>query len=230
MISTVLKKHIRYYFLNLFLFLLCSANYAQRNDAALWADIVLEKRIVPKLTVHFKEAIRVGQNVTQLNYSYSDIGLTFKINKNIQTSLDYRFIRKLQVENYISLRHRVYFTLELKKKLKPFTLNARFIFQSQLEDVYSREKGKIPDYYERTKLTVKYDLNRFTPYLATELYINIIRWEQLLPNRYRLFAGFNYELNKMNGLEIYYLFERQFNQKNPLTNYVVGISYTHQFY
>ena len=204
--------------------------HAQRNDARLWASIRLEKQVSPRLLAHFKEAIRIGQNITQLNYSFSDIGLTFKVNKHIFVSLDYRLIHKLQMEEYISVRHRFYFTLLLKKKFKPFIISTRFIFQSELQDIYSSEEGKIPDYYLRSKITVKYDLNRFRPYLATELHTNVIRWEQLLPNRYRAIGGLSYELNKMNELEAFYIFERRFNEYNPLTNYIIGIGYTHRFY
>lgn len=205
-------------------------SYSQRSDAALWTTLKLEKLLVPKVLVHYKQSVRFGQNFSQLIYSYSDIGVTYKFNKNIKTSLDYRFINKQQTIQEQSFRHRFYWTLTLKKKVKPFILSYRHRIQYQLEDILTSENGHIPDYYSRSKITVKYPLEKFTPFIASELYSKIINWDQLLPNRYRLYAGCGYSFNKTNELNLYYLIDRRFNQKDPLTNYVIGIAYSHTFY
>lgn len=204
--------------------------YGQRNDANLWASVTLKKLASQKVLLHFKQAARVGQNVTQLNYSFSDIGVTYKFNKNIQTSVDYRFINKLNSIQDLSLRHRLYWTLTLKKKIMPFTLVYRHRIQYQLEDVYSSETGQTPSYYTRSKLTIKYDLNRFTPYVASELQSKIVDWEQLVSKKLRLFAGCAYKFNKTDELNLYYLIDKRFNQIDPVTNYVIGIAYSHTFY
>ncbi|MBA3704466.1 MAG: DUF2490 domain-containing protein [Bacteroidetes bacterium] len=225
-----MKKTILYFLLVHFLFCWNTNCISQQNDAALWAKIRLEKLVTPRILIHFKEAVRIGQNFTQPNYAYSDIGLTFKINKNIYTSLNYRFTSKRQVENFLSIRHRFYFTLSLKKKIRPICIITRFILLSQFKDIYTSEEGMVPQYYLRSKVTVRYDLNRFSPYEAAELITNITRWSQLQSDRYRLFAGCKYEFNKFNELDLYYMVEKHINQENPITNYVVGIGYTHRFY
>lgn len=205
-------------------------SYGQRNDANLWASITLEKLATPKVLLHFQQAARVDQNITQLNYTYSDIGATYKFNKNIQTSLNYRFINKLNKTQEFSLRHRLYWTITLKKKIKPFTIVYRHRIQYQLEDMYSSENGQTARYYTRSKLTLKYDLNRFTPYIASELITKIVDWDQLESRKFRLFGGCSYQFNKTDELNLYYLIDKQINQKDPLTNYVIGVAYTHTFY
>lgn len=205
-------------------------SYGQRNDSNLWASTTLQKLATPRILLHFQQAARIGQNITQLNYTYSDIGVTYKFNKNIQTSLNYRFINKLNKTQDFSLRHRLYWTLTLKKKIKPFTIVYRHRIQYQLEDMYSSENGQTPHYYTRSKLTLKYDLNRFTPYVASELFTKIVDWDQLESRKFRLFAGCNYQFHKTNDLSLYYLIDKRINQKNPLTNFVVGVAYTHTFY
>ena len=225
-----MKNTITYYFLVFILFCTLSNTYAQRNDAAIWESITLEKRITPKTLVHFQQAARFGQNITSIKRTHYDLGLTFKINKNFSTSLDYRFITRFFTENGTSLRHRIQWNLILKKKINPFVFIYRHRMQGQLKDFYSSEDGKTPSYYSRSKITVKYEFNKLSPYIAGELYTKIINWNTLQSNRYRVFGGFDYQLNKMNELNLYYLFERRFNKYNPLTNYVIGIGFTHRFY
>jgi predicted porin len=205
-------------------------SYGQRSDAALWTSLELEKLLVPKVLIHYKQSVRFGQNFSQLIYSFSDLGATYKFNKSIKTSLDYRFINKQQRSQEQSFRHRVYWTLTLKKKVKPFILSYRHRIQYQLEDILTSENGYIPDVYSRSKIAVKYPINRFTPFVAAELYTKIINWDQLLPNRYRLSGGCGYSFNKTNELILYYLFDKRFNQNDPLTNYVIGITYCYTFY
>lgn len=223
-------KRISVPFVLLNLIYLTSLCYGQRSDANLWASVSLEKLASPKVLLHFKQAARVSQNITQLNYSFSDIGVTYKFNKNIKTSLDYRFINKLNSIQDLNLRHRLYWTLTLKKKVKPFVLVYRHRIQYQLEDVYSSETGLTPQYITRSKITIKYDLNRFTPYVASELQSKIVNWEQLVSRKLRFFAGCNYKFNKTNELNLYYLIDKRFNKIDPLTNYVIGIAYTFTFY
>jgi hypothetical protein len=223
-------KRLTLTFVLLNLIYLTQLCYGQRNDANLWASVSLKKLARPKVLLHFKQAARVGQNITQLNYSYSDIGVTYKFNKNVQTSVDYRFINKLNSIQDLSLRHRLYWTLTLKKKLKPFILVYRHRIQYQLQDFYSSETGATPSYYTRSKLTIKYDLNRFNPYVASELQSKIVDWEQLVSRKLRFFAGCGYKFNKTDELNLYYLIDKHFNEIDPLTNYVIGIAYTHTFY
>lgn len=217
-------------FILLILTCFLKVGYGQRNDANIWASVSLEKLATSNLLIQYKQAIRIGQNITQLNYSFSDIGATYKLNKNIQTSLNYRFINKLTKIQELSFRHRFYFTLALKKKIKPFILVYRHRIQYQLEDMYTSENGEDPHYYTRSKITVKYDLNRFTPYVASELQTKIIDWNNLVSRKFRVFAGCSYKFNKTDELDLYYLIDKRFNQKDPLTNYVIGIAYTHTFY
>lgn len=223
-------KRITISFVLINLINLTQISYGQRSDANLWASVSLEKLANPKLLFHFQQAARVGQNITQLNYSFSDIGTTYKFNKHVQTSLNYRFINRINNIQDLSLRHRLYWTLTLKKKVKPFTLVYRHRIQYQIEDVYSSETGQTPHYYTRSKITIKYDLKRFTPYLASELQSKIVDWEQLVSKKLRFFAGCNYKFNKTDELNLYYLIDKRFNQTDPLTNYVIGIGFTHTFY
>ena len=204
--------------------------YSQRNDAGLWLSLELDKPLTQRFSLQFKHTERFAQNITQWDLSYSDLGLGYNFTKHIEGSLNYRFINKFNPDYGIGIRHRFYGELIFKKKIRPFIFAFRQRFQNQLEDVYKSEDGLIHEYYTRSKLTIKYDLNRFAPYVASELYFKLVPGEQPLPNRYRVFLGSAYKINKTNKFSVYYLFDRRFNKKDPLTNYVIGVNYKHTFY
>ncbi|MES2590701.1 MAG: DUF2490 domain-containing protein [Bacteroidota bacterium] len=224
------KLTITWFLLPIFVICITLKAASQRNDAALWTSIQLEKHITSNWLFHYQQAARFNQNISQLNVTFSDLGATYMLNKHIKTSLNYRFINKKDVESGNSLRHRLYWDVILKKKIKPISLIYRHRLQYQLEDIYSSDDGEVLHNYSRSKFTVKYNINKVTPFVATELYVKIIDWNQLLGNKYRLIAGLDYDFNKTNELSIFYLFNKNFNKKNPLTSYIIGIAYSHTFY
>lgn len=211
-------------------FLFVTYGYSQRNDAGLWLSLELEKPLTQRLSIQFKQTERFANNITRWDLSYSDLGLGYNLTKRIEISANYRFVNKFNPEYGMSVRHRFYGDITFKKKLKPFIFSFRQRFQNQMEDASSSEEGGIPEYYTRSKLTIKYDLNKFTPYVASEMYFKLVPGEQPFPNRYRVFFGVGYEINKTNEVCPYYLIDKRFNQNDPLSNYVIGLTYKHTFY
>lgn len=222
-------------------FCLILTSVGQTKDAAVWENIYLQKHLTPRWVIHFNHEGRITKNVSQFHYGYGDFGLTYKFNKNFHATVDYVFVAKYLEKSGLSNRHQTYVALTYKKKIRPFVFSYRQMLQEQVQDIYSSELGKLPAYFSRSKLTIKWELNRFTPYVASELYVRLSeayakdpehRTQPYGPhaNRMRYFAGCFYELNKMNLVEAYYLIEQHFNENNPATNYVIGIGYAHEFY
>jgi hypothetical protein len=225
----------------LFLCYFIQITHAQKNDAAVWENIYLEKQITPRFKIHLNHEGRITENITQFRYGYADFGVSYKFNKNFHTSIDYVFVEKYLDKSGLSYRHQYYISFTYKKKVDPFIIYFRQMFQDQVQDIYSSSLGKLPVYFSRSKVTIKCELNRYTPYIASELYVRLSEPYSNNPesvsqpngihaNRVRYFAGFFYELNKMNFVELYYMIEKHFNENDPLTNYVIGIGYAHEFY
>ena len=206
-------------------------------DAGLWENIYLEKKITSKWNVHLNHEGRVDQNMTRFYYAYADVGITYEFTKHVKVMGDYVFLEKLKNNNdYWSTRHQAYVALVLKQKIGSFAISDRTMFQVQYTDVYSSEHGMLPDYKLRNKLTIKYNNNsRYTYYIASEMYYKVNSYNKVnLPqgrqiDRMRYFAGVFYELNKMNKIELYYLFENNFNINKPVNKSVIGIGYAHYF-
>ena len=203
--------------------------HAQMNDFALWENISFEKLINSKTTIHLNHEGRINENASHFYYAYADAGLTYKINKHFNASLDYVFVEKQLYNEFWSTRHQFYGDIIYKKTIKSFRFYVRSMIQGQVQDIYSSETGKIPGYYFRNKITLKYDLRRYTPYVALESYNKVNLPGIEITDRFRYFAGCFYELDISNELELYYLLERHININNPKTNYILGIGFGHLF-
>jgi len=203
---------------------------AQVNDAGLWTGINLEKKISKRFSVTLSEELRMNENISEAGSFLTDVGLNYKVNKYIRISGSYRFTNKRQLDDSYSERHRYYFDLNLRTKYSFFTFNLRSRYQSQYKDINSSAGGKIPDHYLRNKLSIKYELNKKIDFfISNEFYTPLRTYDKLLYDNIRYNFGVEYTFNKMHSIDLSYLIQREYNVKNPETDYVICIGYNFNF-
>jgi hypothetical protein len=209
-----------------------SDTFAQYNDAQLWENFSISKKLTRNSNLHFNHEGRFTNNMSLFYYLYGDIGITRSINKYFKIELDYVLVWK-QTNTRESWRHQWYTALIFKHKLfKRLEFGDRFMYQQQYQDFYSSDAGRYPQDYLRNKLMLFYNFKtypyyKFSPYISTETYYHLDNNDKYGPqfDRNRYFAGVFYNFNKKNALELYYMIEKHFNINNPPTNYVCGIGY-----
>jgi hypothetical protein len=209
----------------------CFAKYHQVEDAQLWENISVSVKLTRLTTFHFNHEGRIANNISLFHYAYGDFGITRMLNKHFKVEGDYVLVWK-QTEDHVSWRHQFYTALIFKQKLTPFELELRGMYQQQYQDIYSSDLGRYPSDYLRGKFTLSYKFNtypfyRFEPYFATETYYHLDNNDKYGSqfDRMRYFVGCFYSFNKKNTLELYYLFEKNFNTNDAAMNYVIGIGY-----
>jgi hypothetical protein len=217
-----------------FIFLLClmfllntRTTFAQYNDAGTWISINAEKKITPVFSFTLSEEGRFNENFCELGTFFTDAGLSYKVNKLIKVSLNYRFTNKRKIDDSYSVRHRYYVDLSIRKKFKPIILSFRTRFQSQYTDMFSSSTGLMPSYYSRNKLTLKFDLDKnYTPYISAELFSPLNNPDGgIFIDNTRYAVGIEYTFNRMHSLDIFYLIQRECNVNNPETDYIIGLGY-----
>jgi len=204
------------------------------NDAGLWCTFNVEKKLTQKFGVFLTEEYRLKENFSRNNLFYTDLGLFYKPIDLIKVSLSYRCIEKFQLDRSISFRHRIMIDVLLKKKVEKFVLSFRQRLQTEYRNIYSSELGSIPEWYTRSKLTVKYDLDKpINPYVAVELRYQIYNPRSVEVNklwhRARYIAGLDYKKNDMHTFGLYYLIQREWNVSSPQNLYIVGLEYSLSF-
>lgn len=220
----------------LFIFTLLSVSYttvAQQyvDDAAVWINIYLEKKMNKHIDIHLNQQNRFNDNVTEHGNSYADLGLTYNFNKNIGLMADYVFIERRKLDNSYSTRHQFYAAFLVKKEIGKWKFIYRNMIQSQVKNVYSSYDGAVPVWQNRNKITLKYQLNkRFTFYSAQELYLPLYQAKSRGLNRSRTFGGLFYKLTKYTELEGYFMYQHELNSF-AVTNrvFVYGFGIEHKF-
>lgn len=201
---------------------------AQTNDAQLWMSAEIEKKLTPKLSLHFSEEMRMNENITEAGTIFSDLGVSYDLAKGLNLSANYRFTDKRRLDDTYSNRHRYYFDLTYKYAPKPVIISLRARVQSQYTDFLTSENGKIPENYERTRLKVAFDFGkRYRPYLASEMYVPLNgNITSLMIDCMRYQAGIDYKFNQRNSITAFYMVQKEINVAAPETDYVVGLGYS----
>ncbi|MCB0397471.1 MAG: DUF2490 domain-containing protein [Flavobacteriales bacterium] len=199
---------------------------AQVKDAGLWLGVNVKKNLTQKFSVEFGQALRWNENVTELGSTFSEIGGAYKIRPRLHISAFYRFGQDRQLDNRYSLCHRYYADLSYKIKLKPISLTFRERYQATYRDINRREKGEVARDYLRTRLALKYDLEKkYTPYLEAEAFYRVDDW--ITKIRFR--GGMEYDFNKWSSIELFYMINKEIQVVNPWTSFITGVSYTYSF-
>lgn len=196
-----------------------------------WTTATVEYGLNKKWNVFVTEEFRLKENLTRLNLFYTNVGVEYKITKNLKTSLVYRSTQKFMPNNFFSFRHRIQWDVTVKKEYGKFDLSYRHRLQSEVKNIYSSDIGRLPEWFSRSKFQVKYDLDKpYTPYVSVEFRYQILDHQNprtnLLWHRVRYQGGIDYKLNSHHYFGLYYLIQDEFDIENPERLYIIGLEYT----
>lgn len=201
------------------------------SDAGLWTTLNVSKKLNDKFSLFITEEFRLKENFTMINLFYTDMGVEVKPAKFLKVALSYRAIQKYiyQDETY-SHRHRFQLDITLKKKFDNLSFAWRQRFQREVRNINSSEDGMMPEWYTRSKLTIKYETDGdFSPYFATELRYQFHNPRMVENDGYwhraRFIVGTDYKINDKNSLGFYYLIQREWNVSSPQHQYILGLEY-----
>jgi len=218
------------YLLLICLLLTGGSLHAQVNDAQLWLSVNLEKKLTSDFTIGFSEEIRLNENMTEVGTVYSDLGLSYRFLKRFKAGATYRFTLKRRLDDTYKKYHSWYAECTYKEKIKPVSMLLRLRYQSRYDEPYTSENAAISENHFRTKVTLKYDLDKkFAPYVFGEAFFGTGVPAYRSFDQLRLCAGIEYSFNRMHMIDLHYLFRREYNVNNPETDYVVGVAYYLKF-
>ncbi len=228
--------------LALLLFHLFASAQNYYDDAQIWGEIYLEKKLNKKFDVHLDLQGRFINNVSQLGRARSDIGVGYKITKNIKVTAAYRYVQKRNKDDSYRTRHQYYVALILKKNLGRWRFSYRNRFQSRYNVPGDNSDVNVVQYYDRNKITIRYEATkRFSFYVAEEVYIPINNPQLTGLSQSRSFAGTHIKVTKRQQIELYFMYQVQLQKGDWYTqdddysykplkrNFVYGIGYSIEF-
>jgi len=214
--------------------LMSFAVQGQQTDFGVWTSISLDKKLNNKFSINLAEELRFFQNAQRYDLSYTNLGISYKINKAVKFSLFYRNLQKHRDNNSISWRHRLYADLQIKQKFYPLTFVYRSRFQSQVRDYYSSDDGNIPERNWRHKFDLRYELLRgVTPYIAAEFRYQLKNMRNRSANntinRGRYIIGCQYAYSRAKTFDLFFMHQGEMNVSNPQKSYNIGVEYNYSF-
>jgi hypothetical protein len=209
--------------------------FAQNEDLNLWTSAGIEKKLSRRFSIALSEELRLKENISQFDMTYTNLGVKFKLSKKIRLSLYYRFIQKQRLDESMSFRHRIYGDVSFHFKFNRFLIVDRIRYQAQVKDYYSSEFGSLPEDNLRNRLELKYDIKKkpIMPYIGGEIayqFMNPAKPEQADQlNLARIFTGLEFTILDNHSLDLFYMVQQELNVKKPMRDYVIGLSYGFKF-
>lgn len=213
-----------------------SQNYM--DDSQLWLHLDLEKKINKYFDVNLKFKGRLTNNFSLPGQGYSDIGLGFKVNKNIKLIADYVYSEKISKNGIYKTRHTFYAAIILKKEVGRWQISYRNRLQFRYKKPFTSSDGYIAYIYDRNKINIKYEFTKHVSiYASEEIYIPLNNPQLKGISKSRSYIGLLLSITKHQKIEFYFMHQLQlqqgdwFNQdisypNSPLTRlFVYGLGY-----
>lgn len=196
---------------------------AQEGDFQTWGDISARYKINKKWRMDAELGLRTRENATMLKQYYLEYGIRYKINKRFDLSTKYRFT------NYFELGktsiHRWAIDISYDNKWKRFSWELRGRYQH--EWFASNYSNEFEEQSWRTKFEINYNIrkNKIDPYFSFEHFMGLNGKNAWLTSDLRWVLGAEFPVNKWSDLDVSYKIETELNTANPLTGYILSITY-----
>ncbi|MDA3927502.1 MAG: DUF2490 domain-containing protein [Prolixibacteraceae bacterium] len=204
---------------------------AQTSDVRLRVSGKVQKEISKKIETSLEYEHRFDQNLSTFDKAFLEPSVTYSITKPLRVGVIYRIIldqnrtRKQQVEQRVAayLRYRL--------KLDDFEIKFKTALQYGFDDITNTTFSYNQKLVNRNAIEIEYNWfgSKFTPFASAEIFYHINHPNGGILNQWKIKAGSSYKLSSKAKIQIYYLFENEFNVAYPIDAHVFGAGYSHQF-
>lgn len=192
-----------------------SHTFAQYQDIESWWSATIKKRLYDKTDFSVEQMLRLNENATSFQQTFTDVGLKHELFDNFLVSGNYRLIIKEAL-----VTQRLYAALEYRYRWKNWKAEPR------LRVEHTFVPNDFDENYVRPKLTISNKLNkRFEPFVAGELFYKVWYYKGDVFDQYRISGGTEYKFNNSHSLECYYIFEQEMNVNEAEQTHIFGIGY-----
>ena len=201
----------------------------QVNDAGLWIDFTIKKKITKRLDAFLTEEIRLNENITEAGTIYTEAGAEYEILNGFKAGVFYRFILRRRLDDSYSKSNRYYFDLSYGLPIKRVEIKYRFRFQQQYRDYNCSPEGHVPINYIRQKIGFTVNTRtRFNPYMDGEVWYHLNSpWSQF--EQVRASTGIVTRITNHHFIDTGFIFQKEFNVKDPETDYILFLGYKFVF-
>jgi len=199
--------------------------FSQVNDAGLYADISIEKRFNQSFALEYTNSNRFNENISEYGTLVNEISLKYRITKSNRISVSYRQSLKRQLNNMYEPRGRFSVDFTQSFELRDIDLDIRLKFQTQQTNVIFYDFYSDSQNTFRPRIKIKYKIRKLEPYFSFESFHSVWYSEYQPLSKLRGTVGIEYAFNNNHSFDCGYMIQREYFERNPITDYVVKIGY-----
>lgn len=195
------------------------------QDLGGWFKLELEKELKKDYTLSFSQEFRLHESFTEMDKYISEVGLSYKINRNFKLQGNVRYALNQTKNKNIAQDFRYNIDLRYKWKINEvLNFKYRLSFQTRYRNLFTHNyKGTKSDF--RHKIYLEYKVNKTHELsLSGELWREFELYE--IPHFGQLRIVLSDEIStKIGKLRVFAGVDQDIDSSTPLTYYITGIAY-----
>lgn len=185
------------------------------EDGNTWLSIGIKKNLPYNFQLSLSQELRYGDYSNNLHQSLSDIGLIYKISKELKVSLSFRY-RDIVIDE--ETRDEIYSNFSYKNKINDFVISSR----TRLHVKFRDNKESINNI--RNLLSLGYEINKYIkPFVATEVFYRFLYDEGDRFSQARYSLGVDFIILEWLELEAFFTREEEYNNDKAINSNIIGL-------
>ena len=231
---TILKSHFLFLllcWLIIGIFITSTIVHAQEQDVRGWYSGTVDHELFDFLDVSLSPEIRFKDNHSQLDGWLVESEFSVKATDWFRVGTFYRFQMEKDIDIGYDKNHRFGISGKFDYKIKPIEFYYRSAYHYEYSNINSSKNGKVPEAVWRHKIQAKYDRKKvdYHPFIAFEYFQVMNPMVDRGPQKIRLKAGSDYELNKRYTISLSYVYQKDILKNNPSTSHIIALDLSYDW-
>ena len=203
----------------------------QESDFQSWWEFEFDYSLNKSWQLQGELEQRFKNNSLQYNRTLLTLGAEYDPTNWLSLGGAGRVVFVADQEGQIHPRYRIHLDATGSYKLSGFNFSFRTRLQYGFEDILVFADLKENSLVSRNRLKVRYHFfgTKFRCFAALESWHNLSKLPDPAFNHMRYQAGLSYDLNFRSRFSLRYIFEDEFNVKNPDKLHILAAGYSHSF-
>lgn len=203
----------------------------QESDFQSWWEFEFDYSLNEKWQLQGELEQRFKNNSLQYNRSLLTLGAEYEPWSWLSLGGAGRVVFVADREGQVHPRYRIHFNATGSYKLAQFTFSFRTRLQYGFEDILVFAYIKENTLVSRNRLKLRYHFfgTKFRCFAALESWHNLSKLPDPAFNHMRYQAGLSYDLSFRSRFSLRYIFEDEYNVRNPDKLHILVAGYAHSF-
>lgn len=202
--------------------------FTQNYDTKLRLSAGIDGDINKQLKAGLEYEHRFDRNISAFDKAFIEPEIEYEVIDDVNIGAKYRLgiDQKSLGKRYA---HRYSFFANYNYDLDDFEITAQGVMQYGFDDIDNAINPVENALVARYSISVDYDWfgTKIEPYAKYELYHHLNHPNGNILNEWKLKLGIKYDLTRKSGLNIFYMFENEFNVAKPDKANILGIGYSY---